>query len=62
MIGADKTGSHCKAFAPTWEKLARENAHWERMAGFHMAQVDCLAQGGELATSDRHARSLPMVR
>jgi hypothetical protein len=40
-------GGHCRAFAPTWTKLARDKQHLERLAGFHMAQVNCLAQGGE---------------
>ncbi|OCF32348.1 protein disulfide-isomerase domain [Kwoniella heveanensis BCC8398] len=37
--------SHCRAFAPTWTKLAKEKQHLERLTGFHMAQVNCLAQG-----------------
>lgn len=41
-------GAHCRAFAPTWTKLARDKQHLERLAGFHMAQVNCLAQGGGL--------------
>lgn len=40
-------GSHCRAFAPTWEQVARDKNHLERLTGFHMAQVDCLAQGGK---------------
>lgn len=39
-------GGHCRAFAPTWTKLARDKQHLERLAAFHMAQVNCLAQGG----------------
>jgi hypothetical protein len=42
------SGGHCRAFAPTWTKLARDKQHLERLAGFHMAQVNCLAQGGGL--------------
>ena len=41
------SGGHCRHFAPTWSKLARENQHLERLSGFYMAQVNCLAQGGE---------------
>ncbi|KAK4688153.1 protein disulfide-isomerase, partial [Tremellales sp. Uapishka_1] len=37
--------AHCRQFAPTWTKLARDKQHLERLAGFHMAQVNCLAQG-----------------
>ncbi|KAL7419881.1 hypothetical protein Q5752_005797 [Cryptotrichosporon argae] len=37
--------SHCRAFAPTWTQLAEDKQHLERLAGFHMAQVNCLAQG-----------------
>ncbi|WVR04133.1 protein disulfide-isomerase domain [Kwoniella sp. DSM 27419] len=36
---------HCRAFAPTWERLAEDKRHLERLTGFHMAQVDCIAQG-----------------
>lgn len=38
-------GGHCRQFAPTWEKLVKSEQYLERIAGFHMAQVDCLAQG-----------------
>ncbi|AFR98909.2 protein disulfide-isomerase domain [Cryptococcus neoformans C23] len=37
--------AHCRAFAPTWTQLARDKWHLERLTGFHMAQVNCLAQG-----------------
>ncbi|KAK1920867.1 thioredoxin-like protein [Papiliotrema laurentii] len=37
--------AHCRAFAPTWTQLARDKQHLERLSGFHMAQVNCLAQG-----------------
>ncbi|ORY27667.1 thioredoxin-like protein [Naematelia encephala] len=37
--------SHCRAFAPTWTRLAKDKRHLERLSGFHMAQVNCLAQG-----------------
>ncbi|KAL5527020.1 hypothetical protein ACEPAG_5811 [Sanghuangporus baumii] len=35
---------HCRAFAPTWEKLVQ---HYESMddPGVHLAQVDCAANG-----------------
>ncbi|GMK54554.1 hypothetical protein CspeluHIS016_0111400 [Cutaneotrichosporon spelunceum] len=36
---------HCKAFAPTWTDLAKKKAYHEQLSGFHMAQVNCLAQG-----------------
>ncbi|WVO14772.1 protein disulfide-isomerase domain [Cryptococcus depauperatus] len=36
---------HCKAFSPTWTQLAKDYNHLERLMGFHMAQVNCLAQG-----------------
>ncbi|CDZ98780.1 Thioredoxin/protein disulfide isomerase [Phaffia rhodozyma] len=36
---------HCRAFAPTWEKLVEAKQYLEGVAGFHMAQVNCLAQG-----------------
>ena len=36
---------HCKRFAPTWDKVAKEKAPLEGVAGFTMAQVDCTAQG-----------------
>ncbi|WVQ77445.1 protein disulfide-isomerase domain [Cryptococcus sp. DSM 104548] len=36
---------HCRAFAPTWTQLAKDNQHLERLTGFHMTQVNCLAQG-----------------
>ncbi|KAK8861263.1 protein disulfide-isomerase domain [Kwoniella newhampshirensis] len=36
---------HCRAFAPTWTQLAKDKQHLERLTGFHMAQVNCLAQG-----------------
>ncbi len=37
--------THCKHFAPTWEKLTE---HYESMEspGVHLAQVDCAANGG----------------
>jgi thiol-disulfide isomerase/thioredoxin len=37
--------SHCKHFKPTWEKLVAEV---EKSAdpGIHLAQVDCVADGG----------------
>jgi hypothetical protein len=41
------SGSHCRAFGPTWEKLARSKQNMERLTGFHMAQVNCLAQMGQ---------------
>jgi hypothetical protein len=44
---AKHSGSHCRAFAPTWTELARDKQHLERLSGFHMAQVNCIAQGGE---------------
>jgi hypothetical protein len=47
------SGGHCRAFAPTWTKLARDKQHLERLAGFHMAQVNCLAQGGKSPLIDR---------
>ena len=31
---------------PTWTQLAKDKQHLERLSGFHMAQVNCLAQGG----------------
>jgi thiol-disulfide isomerase/thioredoxin len=34
---------HCKAFAPTWEKLAEES---ENYPGVELAQVDCSVSGG----------------
>ncbi|EIW69209.1 hypothetical protein TREMEDRAFT_44374 [Tremella mesenterica DSM 1558] len=37
--------SHCRAFAPTWTRLAQDHQHLERLSGFHMAQVNCIAQG-----------------
>lgn len=39
--------THCKHFAPTWEKLVE---HYESMEspGVHLAQVDCAANGGAL--------------
>ncbi|WWC59892.1 protein disulfide-isomerase domain [Kwoniella dejecticola CBS 10117] len=37
--------SHCRAFAPTWAQMAKDKQHLERLSGFHMAQVNCLAQG-----------------
>lgn len=37
--------SHCKRFAPTWEKVASEKAPLEAISGFTMAQVNCIAQG-----------------
>ncbi|OCF58204.1 protein disulfide-isomerase domain [Kwoniella mangroviensis CBS 10435] len=37
--------SHCRAFAPTWTQMAKDKQHLERLSGFHMAQVNCLAQG-----------------
>ncbi|BEJ11262.1 hypothetical protein CspHIS471_0106840 [Cutaneotrichosporon sp. HIS471] len=36
---------HCKAFGPTWRDLAIKKAYHEQLSGFHMAQVNCLAQG-----------------
>ncbi|WWC87598.1 protein disulfide-isomerase domain [Kwoniella dendrophila CBS 6074] len=37
--------SHCRAFAPTWTQMAKDKQHLERLSGFHMGQVNCLAQG-----------------
>ncbi|WVW79859.1 protein disulfide-isomerase domain [Kwoniella bestiolae CBS 10118] len=37
--------THCRAFAPTWTQMAKDKQHLERLTGFHMAQVNCLAQG-----------------
>lgn len=36
---------HCKRFAPTWDKVAKEKAPLAEISGFTMAQVDCIAQG-----------------
>ncbi|ORX36460.1 thioredoxin-like protein [Kockovaella imperatae] len=36
---------HCRAFAPTWQRLAKRFQHLERLSGTYMAQVNCLAQG-----------------
>ncbi|KAL7410893.1 thioredoxin-like protein [Mrakia frigida] len=36
---------HCREFAPTWAKIAEEKKDLEKVTGFHMAQVNCLAQG-----------------
>ncbi|CAE6365890.1 unnamed protein product [Rhizoctonia solani] len=36
---------HCKRFAPTWDKVAKEKAPLEGISGFTMAQVNCIAQG-----------------
>ncbi|KAI5451445.1 hypothetical protein NCC49_001751 [Naganishia albida] len=36
---------HCRAFAPTYEKLAQEHKHLENTRGFHLAQINCQAQG-----------------
>lgn len=44
-------GWHCKAFAPTWTELAEKKAYHEKLTGFHMAQVNCIAQGGALLNS-----------
>lgn len=34
---------HCRAFAPTWEKLVKQS---EDSAGVQLAQVDCSVNGG----------------
>lgn len=44
---AHTTGSHCRRFAGTWERLLKDKSHLERLSGFHMAQVNCIAQGGK---------------
>ncbi|KAG8688702.1 hypothetical protein FRC11_004943 [Ceratobasidium sp. 423] len=36
---------HCKRFAPTWDKVAKEKAPLVDISGFTMAQVNCIAQG-----------------
>ncbi|KAL1410129.1 hypothetical protein Q8F55_004132 [Vanrija albida] len=36
---------HCRNFMPTWERLVAYNQHHERLWGFHMRQINCLAQG-----------------
>ncbi|KAJ1308330.1 hypothetical protein OPQ81_004040 [Rhizoctonia solani] len=36
---------HCKRFAPTWDKVAKEKAPLQGISGFTMAQVNCIAQG-----------------
>ncbi|KAJ9102535.1 hypothetical protein QFC21_002936 [Naganishia friedmannii] len=39
------TGGHCKAFAPTYEKLGQNFKALEKKRGFHLGQVNCQAQG-----------------
>jgi hypothetical protein len=56
---AEHSGSHCRAFAPTWTELARDKQHLERLSGFHMAQVNCIAQGGERRVECYGAKTAP---
>lgn len=42
-------GGHCRAFAPTYEKLGQNFKPLEEKRGFHLGQVNCQAQGGECA-------------
>ena len=36
---------HCKRFAPTFHDLAESNRHLEDSSDFHIARVNCIAQG-----------------
>lgn len=36
---------HCKRFAPTFHDLAVDNRHLEDSSDFHIARVNCIAQG-----------------
>lgn len=36
---------HCKRFAPTFHDLADDNRHLEDSSNFHIARVNCIAQG-----------------
>ncbi|GAK62913.1 uncharacterized protein PAN0_002c1115 [Moesziomyces antarcticus] len=36
---------HCKRLAPTWRDLADAERHLEDSSDFHMARVNCIAQG-----------------
>ncbi|KAJ9121734.1 hypothetical protein QFC22_002355 [Naganishia vaughanmartiniae] len=38
-------GGHCRAFAPTYEKLGQNFKSLEKKRGFHLGQVNCQAQG-----------------
>ncbi|KAG8740625.1 hypothetical protein FRC10_004083 [Ceratobasidium sp. 414] len=44
--------SHCKRFAPTWDKVAGEKAPLAAISGFTMAQVSCAAQGDGEKTAE----------
>lgn len=36
---------HCKKFAPTFHDIAESNRHLEDSSNFHIARVNCIAQG-----------------
>lgn len=38
---------HCQKFAPTWGALAEMHGHLADSHNFHLARVNCVAQGGE---------------
>lgn len=37
---------HCKHFAPTWENIVELHGHLADSSDFHLAQVNCIEQGG----------------
>lgn len=51
---------HCRTFAPTFEKLVKENHKLENTRGFFMAQVNCIAQG-DLCNSNG-VKYYPMIK
>lgn len=53
-------GGHCRHFAPTMEKLVKAHRRLENTRGFHMAQVNCVAQGD--LCNDNGIKYYPMIK
>lgn len=45
---------HCKKFAPTFSDLAESDRHLEDSSNFHIARVNCIAQGDLCVKEDIH--------